>query len=71
VCSSDLHVLDFYNKHKASNFKNITNPITIVIGDTQIQGYLENMQLNIGSRPETFGVAEFSLVLSVMPAANE
>jgi hypothetical protein len=69
--STIKYVLDFYNKHKASNFKNITSPITIVIGETKIQGYLEDMQLNIGSKPETFGVGEFNLLLSVMPEASE
>lgn len=66
-------IVQFYEANKASNFKKITNPIKITIGTNgaNLAGYLENMELNIGSRPDNFGIAQFTLMLSVMPAGQK
>jgi hypothetical protein len=76
TCSTDGYsnvdkLVKFYNSNKASNFSNVTNPIQIVIGSTNITGYLENMEINISSRPDNFGIAQFTLMLSVMPAGQK
>lgn len=66
-------IIKFYEANKASNFAKISNPIKIVIGTNgaNLTGYLESMELNIGSRPDNFGVAQFTLMLSVMPAGQK
>lgn len=60
-------VVKFYNNHKASNFRNITTPITITIGNINIVGYLEDLQLNISGDGNKFGIAQFTMALSVPP----
>lgn len=62
-------IMNFYNTHKASNFENVKNPITITIGSTSINGYLESMKLNITSQAKMFGFVAFDLGLSVLPSA--
>lgn len=60
-------LMKFYNKNKASNFKNITNPVTITIGNTNITGYLEDIQVSISSDGSKFGIAQFTMTLSIPP----
>jgi len=60
-------LLQFYKQHKASNFANIQKPLTIAIGKTTITGYLEDIQINISSAAQTFGIANFNLTLSIIP----
>lgn len=60
-------LIKFYNASKASNFQNITSPITITIGSTNIIGYLEDMQINISSDADRLGIAQFGMTLSIPP----
>lgn len=60
-------LMAFYKEKKASNFNNIETPITVTIGKTAINGYLEDLQFNITNQSEQFGTAAFNLVLSVIP----
>jgi hypothetical protein len=63
-------LLKFYHSNKASNFKNITTPITITIGSTNIVGYLEDMQITISSDGDRLGIAQFGMTLSVPPEVS-
>jgi hypothetical protein len=60
-------LMDFYERHKASNFRNIENPIKITIGSVVISGFLEDIQVNITNEAQIFGAATFNITLSVLP----
>ena len=60
-------LLEFFRTRKASNFANITNPVTISIGSTTLTGFLEDIQLSTTSQEEAFGSTKFTLRLSLLP----
>jgi hypothetical protein len=60
-------IIDFYQANKASNFQNISSPIVITAPPISLSGFLEDMTLNINGSKDLFGVAEFTLVFSVIP----
>ena len=63
-------IIDFYQAHKASNFDNISSPIVIVAPPITLSGFLEEMTLNVNGSKDLFGVAEFTMVFSVIPDAT-
>lgn len=63
-------IIDFYQAHKASNFENISTPISIVAPPISLSGFLEEMTLNVNGSKDLFGVAEFTMVFSVIPDAT-
>jgi hypothetical protein len=64
-------IIDFYEKHRASNFKNIANPVKLSIPPIDnLTGFIDGMTLHIGSSDREFGYAKFSITMSIIPNRN-
>lgn len=64
-------IIDFYEKYRASNFKNIASPVKLSIPPIDnLTGFIDGMTLQIGSGDRDFGYAKFSITMSIIPSRN-
>lgn len=64
-------IIDFYEKYRASNFRNIATPIKLSIPPiNNLTGFIDGMTLQIGSGDRDFGYAKFSITMSIIPSRN-
>jgi len=69
--SAAKKIIDFYEKHRASNFRNIANPVTLTISPiNNLVGFVDGMTMQINSSGNEFGFAKFSISMSVIPGRS-
>lgn len=66
--SAAQKIIDFYEKNKASSFKAVSTPVTLHIPPVALKGFIESMTLEVGSAPNEFGFAKFTINMSVIPS---
>jgi len=69
--SAAKKIIDFYENNRASNFKNISTPITLTIPPiNNLVGFIDGMTMQINASGNEFGFAKFSISMSVIPSRN-
>jgi hypothetical protein len=64
-------VLKFYEENRASSFKRLQDPVSVVMPPVTIKGFIDGMTLQISSDAATFGWAKFTLTLTVIPPVRD
>lgn len=64
-------LITYYEKHRASNFKNVQAPITITFDPVSLTGFIDGMSMEISSDISSFGFVKFSITLAIIPERSK
>ena len=59
-------LITYYEKHRASNFKNVQAPVTITFEPVSLTGFIDGMSMEISSDINSFGFVKFSITLAII-----